>query len=109
MIDALIYGKLTRKPEQRQGNNDNLYTLASLSTETKEGIIFVSLIAFDEEAQSALLRLKVGEKLSVIGTITPKVWQDKDGNYIPSLDLVCNGVQSVYSNKEKLKQTKNRV
>lgn len=58
--------------------------------------LFVNAIAFDAGACAALLALNDGDSVSLAGTLTPKVWTDKDGNARPALDMVAHQVLSAY-------------
>jgi hypothetical protein len=49
----------------------------------------VNVIAFDEAPGAALLALADGDALSLAGSLTPKVWTDKQGVVRPSLDMVA--------------------
>lgn len=54
----------------------------------------VNVIAFDEVPCAALLALADGDAVSVAGSLTPKVWTDKQGLVRPSMDLVAARVLS---------------
>ena len=99
MMDALIAGKLHALPERRAGANGKPFATARLRAAAGDGegdLLFVNCIAFDPAAMAALLALDVGDALAVAGSITPKVWTDRDGNTRPSLDLVAHQVLTSY-------------
>ncbi len=99
MMDALIAGKLHARPEQRTGANGKPYATARLRAAAGDGegeLLFVNCIAFDHAAMAALLALDVGDALAVAGSITPKVWTDRDGNTRPALDMVVTQVLTAY-------------
>ncbi|AVP56733.1 single-stranded DNA-binding protein [Pulveribacter suum] len=99
MMDALIAGKLHARPEQRTGANGKPFATARLRAAAGDGegdLLFVNCIAFDHAAMDALLALDAGDALSVAGSITPKVWTDRDGNTRPALDLVVTRVLTAY-------------
>ena len=99
MIDALIAGKLTKKPVQRTGNSGKPFATANVRVATtSEEAVFVSVIAFDGVVLKALMVLDAGDSVSLSGVLTPKVWQGK-----PALDLVAHGILSAYHVKRKRK------
>ena len=102
MIEGLITGTLMGLAEQRQGKNDTSFVLAKVKAQPGEGEpLIVNVIAFAAEACAALLALDEGDTLAVSGTLTPKVWTDKQGNTRPALDLVASQVLSVYQVERK--------
>ncbi|WP_287951832.1 single-stranded DNA-binding protein [Diaphorobacter sp.] len=99
MMDALIAGKLHALPERRAGANGKPFATARLRAAAGDGegdLLFVNCIAFDPAAMAALLALDVGDALVVAGSITPKVWTDRDGNTRPALDIVATQVLTAY-------------
>lgn len=97
MIEGLITGTLVGLAEQRQGKNDTTFVLAKVKATPGEGEpLIVNVIAFAAEACAALLALDEGDTLALTGTLTPKVWTDKQGNTRPALDLVASQVLTVY-------------
>lgn len=104
MIDGLIAGKLYGVAEQRKGKNDTHFAVAKVLATPGEGdALFVNVIAFHPDACDALLALDDGDTLALAGTLTPKVWTDKQGNTRPSLDMVAQQVLTVYHVNSKRK------
>lgn len=102
MIEALITGTLFSLAEQRQGKNDTTFVLAKVKAQPGEGEpLIANVIAFAPEACAALLALDEGDALALTGTLTPKVWTDKQGNTRPALDLVASQVLTVYQVERK--------
>jgi single-stranded DNA-binding protein len=103
MIEGLISGKVYGQPEQRVGNNSGKpFVTAKVRAATAGGeIIFVNVLAFDAQAQAALLALSDGDAVSVAGTLTPKVWTDREGQPRPAVDLIASQVLTVYQVKRK--------
>jgi len=102
VIDALIAGKLYGAPKQGTGKNDNTYTTAKVKVATAGGdTLLCGVIAFDEKAQAALLALGDGDSVALSGTLTPKVYQARDGEYRPGLDMVAQIVTTAYHVRHK--------
>jgi single-stranded DNA-binding protein len=96
MIEGLISGHLVGLAETRQGKNDSSFTLAKVKTNTSEAdTIIVNVITFSTEASSALLALDDGDALAVSGSLTPKVWIDKQGNARPALDMIATKILAI--------------
>ena len=97
MIDAIVSGKVYGKPAQRNSKTGAAFTVAKLRVATSASeSLFVNVIAFSESAQAALLALDDGDAAALAGTLTPKVWTDRDGNTRPALDLVAAQVLTAY-------------
>ncbi len=102
MNEALIAGTLVGLAETRQGKNETAYALAKIKAHAADGDSFiVNVIAFSSEASAALMALDDGNAVCVSGSLTPKVWTDKQGNTRPALDLIASNVLTVYHANQK--------
>lgn len=102
MIDGLIVGKLHGAPDQRQDKHGKPFSVAKVLATTGEGDqLIVNVIAFDAQACAALMALEDGDSLALAGSLTPKVWTDKQGNTRPALDLVAHRVMTAYHAQRK--------
>ncbi|WP_417276116.1 single-stranded DNA-binding protein [Castellaniella sp.] len=102
MIDALIAGKIYGTPKSGTGRSGADYVNAIVRVATAGGdSLMCSVIAFDEAARSGLMALGNGDGVSLSGTLTPKVYRDKSGEYRPSMDMVASAVLSPYQVKRK--------
>jgi single-stranded DNA-binding protein len=61
----------------------------------------VNVIAFSDGAKAALLALDDGDSVALAGTLTPKVWTDRNGDAKPALDMVAHAVTTAYHVKRK--------
>ena len=100
MIEALISGKLFKKPVQRQSGSGKSFTTAMVRVACGEESVFTSVIAFDEAVQKALMALEAGDGVALSGSVKPKLYEGKDG-VSASIDMVANGVLTAYSIKRK--------
>lgn len=97
MIDALIAGKLYAQAHERTGKSGRPFVTAKMTAAAGDGEnLFINVIAFDQDACNALLALGAGDSLAVVGPLTPKTWQDKEGNTRPALDVVAHQVLTAY-------------
>jgi single-stranded DNA-binding protein len=104
LIDALIAGHLYGAPEERTSKNGNPYAVAKVRTATASGkVVFVSVIAFNPAAVTALLALSEGDSVALSGELTANAWMDKTGTARPSLDLVAHQVLTEYHVTRKRK------
>ncbi|WP_084150798.1 single-stranded DNA-binding protein [Azohydromonas australica] len=103
MIEGLVAGKVYGRPEQRVGNNSGKpFVTAKVRAATAGGeMLFVNVLAFDAIAQAALLALADGDAVSLAGTLTPKVWTDREGQARPAMDMIASQVLSAYHVKRK--------
>ena len=97
MIDGLIGGKVFGQPAERTSKAGRPFAVAKVRATAGDGeSLFVSVIAFDTAPCSALLALGDGDSVALAGTITPKVWVDKQGDARPTLDMVAHQVLTAY-------------
>lgn len=97
MIDALISGKLYGQPTERTSKTGKPFALAKVRAAGGDGeSLFVNVIAFDAAPCTTLLALGDGDSVAISGSLTPKVWTDKEGNARPGLDLVAHQVLTAY-------------
>ena len=102
MIDALVAGKLYGTPRQGTGKAGATYTTAKVKVAAGNGeTLLCGVIAFDDRAQAALMAMGDGESVALSGSITPKVYQAKDGEHRPSLDMVAHAVLTAYHVRRK--------
>ena len=104
MIDGLIAGRVYGQPKQGTGKNGSTYVTAKVRANGGDGeSLFVNVIAFAESACNALMALGDGESVSLAGSLTAKVWTDRDGATHPSLDMQAHSVLTAYHVQRKRK------
>lgn len=102
MIDGLVAGKLYGTAASRIGSSGKTFVTAKVRAAAGDGeAIFVNVIAFDDAAKSALLALGDGDSVSLAGSLTPKVWTDRNGDAKPALDMVAHAVLTAYHVQRK--------
>jgi len=101
MIDGLVAGRLLDDPEQRVGRGDSRFVVARVRATSDEGdSLIINVIAFDDAPCTALLRLCEGDAVTLAGSLSPKVWTDKQGFVKPALDLIARRVLGAYPGPE---------
>lgn len=102
MIDALIAGNLFGDPKQGIGKNRSPYTTVEVRAADGNGDqLICNVIAFRESARSALNALREGDSVALSGTLSPKVYLSREGEYKPGLDVVCHAVLTPYDINRK--------
>jgi single-stranded DNA-binding protein len=97
MIDALIAGKIYGQTTERMGKSGKPFVTAKVRVAAGDGeSLFTNVIAFADHVRTALLALGDGDSVALAGTVTPKVWIDKDGQPRPALDMVAAQVLTPY-------------
>lgn len=110
MIDALIQGKIYGQPQQRTAKTGKPFAVAKVRVAQGDGdSLFVSVIAFDAQPCTSLLALGEGDSIAMTGTLTAKVWVDKQGQPKPALDLIAQQVMSPYQVTRRRKAVSNEV
>ena len=96
MIDGLVAGRLYGEAERRTDKAGKAYSLAKVRAATAEGeVLFVNVIAFDDDLCASLHRLHDGDSVALSGSLNPRVWTDKQGNARPALDMVAHRLISI--------------
>lgn len=104
MIRALVVGELRADPQQRMGKNGKPYALARLSVPMgDQGRVSCSLIVFEAEAVTRLLRLGAGASVAAAGTLKVGVYEGNDGATRASLDMVADEIASTTPRPKKPK------
>lgn len=102
MIDGLVGGRLYGEAQIRTGQNGTRYVTCRVRAATGDGdTLFVNVIAFDHDVQTALLALSDADSVALSGALTPKVWTDKNGLVKPALDMVAHGLMTAYQVQHK--------
>jgi single-stranded DNA-binding protein len=102
VIDGLVAGKIYGATQQRTGQSGKRFVTCKARAATGDGDgVFVNVIAFSTSAGDALLALGDGDSVALAGTLTPKVWVDKNGEARPALDMVAHQVMTAYQVKRK--------
>ena len=98
MLEALVGGRLLGTPQRRPGKAETTFVTAKLraSAGDNESTVLVNVIVFDETAAAALLAMEDGDAVALSGSITPKVWTDKQGIARPAVDMVAHQVMGAY-------------
>ncbi|HZZ05466.1 single-stranded DNA-binding protein [Paraburkholderia sp.] len=102
MIDGLVGGRLYGEAQIRTGQNGKRFVTCKVRAATNDGdTIFVNVIAFDDEVQTALLALSDADSVALSGALTPKVWTDKNGLIKPAVDMVAHRVLTAYEERRE--------
>ena len=97
MIDGLIAGKLYGQPTERISKTGKPFAIAKVRAAGGDGeSLFVNVSAFDDAPCAALRALGDGDSVALSGSLSQKMWTDKEGNTRPSLDLVAHQVLTTY-------------
>jgi len=102
MIDGLVAGKLYGEPEQRLDKGNKPFVVCKVRAVSSDGEnLFVNVIAFEASTMAILLALADGESVALAGSLSPRVWTDKQGNTRPSLDMVAHRVLTVHGVQQR--------
>ena len=97
MIECLVSGRLIRDATLQTGKSGKPYCQFLLSAPIQDSEpVVISGIAFSETAQRIAL-LKKGDALSIVGSLKPSEWQDKNTNELKhGLSVTVSSVLTVY-------------
>jgi len=93
MIEGLVAGNIWGEPEKRVGKNNSIFVVAKVRAQgSQPELVIVNVIAFDVAACKALMVLRDGDAVSLSGSLSPKVWIDKQGVSRAALDMIASRV-----------------
>lgn len=95
MLSVLASGVLVADPVERVGESGKRFATANVRTPTDDEPVFVNVACFDPAAIEAMLKLRKGDGISVVGTGKLNRWQ-KDGEQRVSLAVVGQQILSTY-------------
>ena len=102
MINGLVAGVLVGEAEMRTGKIASQFVVAKVKAMGSDGdTTMVNVISFSAETIAALVQLDDGDAVALSGTLTPKVWTDKQGNTRPALDMVAHQALTAYHITQK--------
>ena len=91
MIEGLVAGNIWGEPEKRLGKNNSIFVVAKVRAQgTQPELVIVNVIAFDPVTCKALLERRDGDAVSLSGSLSPKVWIDKQGVSRAALDMIAS-------------------
>jgi len=97
MIDGLIAGKIYGQAKKGVGKNGSVYFTAKVRAAGGDGEpLLVNVITFSQTAGQALTALGDGESVALSGSLTVKVWKDRDGVVRPALDMQAHAVLTAH-------------
>jgi hypothetical protein len=101
MIEGLVAGNIWGEPEKRVGKNNSIFVVAKVRAQgTQPELVIVNVIAFDHGVCKALLELRDGDAVSLSGSLSPKVWIDKQGVSRAALDMIAGRVLALQTPPE---------
>jgi single-stranded DNA-binding protein len=93
MIEGLVAGNIWGDPEKRVGKNNSIFVVAKVRAQgSQPELVIVNVIAFDTGVCKALQCLRDGDAVSLAGSLSPKVWIDKQGVSRAALDMIASRV-----------------
>jgi single-stranded DNA-binding protein len=91
VIEGLVAGSIWGDPEKRMGKSNSIFVVAKVRAQgTQPELVIVNVIAFDVQVCKDLLALRDGDAVSLAGSLSPKVWIDKQGVSRAALDMVAS-------------------
>lgn len=109
MIDGLIGGRLYGAAQERTGQGGRAFVTAKVRVAAGDETLFVNVIAFADDVRAALLALDDGDSVALSGSLTPKVWTDKQGQARPALDMVAHQLLTAYHIRRKRQEVQGQA
>lgn len=103
--NLVLMGRLTADPELRRSKNNNAVTsfrLAVTRRNNAEVTDFIPCVAFGGLGEFVQQWFQKGTLAIVIGQLTARVWQDKDGNTRTSYEVQCDNIQFGETKKQRV-------
>ncbi len=99
-LQVLVIGELWRTPVPRQSKAGTAYATALIKGGTPTEPLWANIVAFDQAAQTELLRLAAGESVCIQGVGKLGTFE-KNGEHRASLDVTANHVLALRQKKPK--------
>jgi single-strand DNA-binding protein len=110
MNKAILIGRLTRDPEMRTTPQQVAVATFNLAVDRKfkdkdgnRGVDFLGCVAWRGQAEFIGKYIKKGHKISIVGSIQTRTYDDKDGKKVYVTEIVIDEIESM----EKREQTNN--
>lgn len=103
---SILVGNLTKDPQKVEGVQKTLckISLAVNENYTKDGerpVQYFSVSVWGKLAENCLKYLKKGSKITVIGKLQNRSWEDENGVKRYAQEIVANEIEFVSTPKEK--------
>lgn len=104
MNKVILTGRLTADIEIRQTNSGlavTSFTLAVKRPRDKDATDFINCVAWRQQAEFLGRYFKKGDPLEVVGTLTSRAYEDKNGNKRTVFEVVCDEVSFCLKTESK--------
>jgi single-strand DNA-binding protein len=96
MLNQLvIMGRLTQSPEVFTSENGNVVRFTIANNGYKEETYFIPCVAFSKNADTVKNHLDKGDQIVVVGKLTQRTYQAKDGNKRTAFEVIVNEITFV--------------
>lgn len=95
MNKTILTGRLTADIEIRQTQSGlavTSFTLAVKRPREKDTTDFINCVAWRQQAEFLGRYFKKGDPVEVVGTLTSRAYEDKNGNKRTAFEVVCDDV-----------------
>lgn len=104
MNKCLLTGRLTADIEIRQTQSGlavTSFTLAVKRPREKDTTDFITCVAWRQQAEFLGRYFKKGDPVEVVGTLTSRAYEDKNGNKRTAFEVVCDEVNFCLKTESK--------
>ncbi|NCU28804.1 MAG: single-stranded DNA-binding protein [Candidatus Moranbacteria bacterium] len=96
MLNQLvIMGRLTQSPEIFTSENGNVVRFTIANNGYKEETYFIPCVAFGKNADTVQNHLDKGDQIVVVGKLTQRTYQAKDGTKRTAFEVIVNEINFV--------------
>ena len=96
MLNQLvIMGRLTQSPEVFTSENGNVARFTIANNGFKEETYFIPCVAFSKNADTVKNHLDKGDQIVVVGKLTQRTYQAKDGTKRTEFEVIVNEITFV--------------
>ena len=112
MNNISLVGRLTADPERKQtqsGISVTSFTLAVDRPGSKDQTDFLPCVAWRQTAEFVCRYFRKGQRIGLIGKLTSRKYEDKNGNPRTAYEVVADHVEFVESKKASEENTTNNT
>lgn len=98
-----ITGRLTDNPELKKTTNGTSVCTFSVAVQrpgVKDKTDFLTCVAWQKQAEFVADYFRKGQRIEIVGHITQRSWQDKNGANRYAVEIICKDIRFGESKRE---------
>ena len=105
---VVLVGRLTRDPELRRTGNGTAVTSFTLAIDNRlkdangqYTTSFIPCVVWNQQAENCVRFIHKGSLVGIEGRLNQRTYQNKEGNNVQVIEVMCDSVQYLESKKQE--------